>query len=116
MIEIIVAAFALTAGAFSLIAALGICRFPDALSRMHAASKVGTFAASLALIAAAIHIGTVSAATRSLLAIVFLLLTAPIGAHLLGRAAAWRSYRLTSEEGDNSKRRRSDLDLKVRKS
>lgn len=97
MIEIMVGLFALTAGVFSLIAAVGILRFPDALARMHASSKVGTLAASLALIAAALHIGTFSAGSRAFLAIAFLLLTAPIGAHLLGRAAAWRAEKSSPE-------------------
>lgn len=91
MIEVIAGILALLAGGFSLVAAIGVLRFPDALSRMHASSKVGTFAGSLALFAAAVHLAEVSATTRVVIAIVFLMLTAPIGAHLLGRAAAWRA-------------------------
>ena len=90
-IAIVTGILALLAGGFALIAAIGIVRFPDALSRMHASSKVAVFAGLLALLAAAIDIGTVSAATRAVIAILFILLTAPIGAHLLGRAASWRS-------------------------
>ncbi|GHG28527.1 MULTISPECIES: monovalent cation/H(+) antiporter subunit G [Paracoccus] len=91
MTEILTAILALLAGGFALVAAIGILRFPDALTRMHASSKVGSLAGSLALLAAAVDIGGVSAASRALIAILFLLMTAPIGAHLLGRAAAWRS-------------------------
>lgn len=91
MIEIVTGILALLAGGFSLVAAIGILRFPDALTRMHASSKVGSLAGSLALLAAAVDIGGVSAASRALIAILFLLMTAPIGAHLLGRAAAWRA-------------------------
>lgn len=91
MIEIATGILALLAGGFALVSAIGILRFPDALTRMHASSKVGSLAGSLALLAAAIDIGGVSAASRALIAILFLLMTAPIGAHLLGRAAAWRA-------------------------
>lgn len=91
MIEIIAGILALLAGAFSLIAAIGVVRFPDVLTRMHASSKVGAFAGSLALVAAAVALGEASATARAVIAIVFLMLTAPIGAHLLGRAAAWRA-------------------------
>lgn len=42
MTEILTALFVLAGGFFALMAALGVLRFPDALSRMHAASKVGT--------------------------------------------------------------------------
>lgn len=91
MADVISGILVLLAGGFSLVAAIGVLRFPDALTRMHASSKVGSFAGSLALLAAAVDIGEASATTRALLAILFLLLTAPIGAHLLGRAAAWRA-------------------------
>ena len=90
MIDVITGLFALFAGGFALVAALGVLRFPDVLTRMHASSKVASFAGALALLAAAIDIGSVSAATRAGFAILFIFLTAPIGAHLLGRAAAWR--------------------------
>lgn len=91
MIEVIVGLLALLAGGFSVVAAVGVVRFPDALARMHASSKVGIFAGALALLAAAFYFAELSAVTRALVAIVFLMLTAPIGAHLLGRAAAWRA-------------------------
>lgn len=91
MTEILTGILALLAGGFALVAAIGILRFPDALTRMHASSKVGSLAGTLALLAAAVDIGGVSAASRALIAILFLLMTAPIGAHLLGRAAAWRA-------------------------
>lgn len=90
MIEIITAILALSAGGFALVAAIGVFRFPDVLTRMHASSKVASFASALALVAAAIDIGGVSATTRAVFAILFTFLTAPIGAHLLGRAAARR--------------------------
>lgn len=90
MIEVITGFLALLAGGFALVAAVGVLRFPDALTRMHASSKVASFAGALALLAAAVDIGTVSAVTRAIFAIFFIMLTAPIGAHLLGRAAAWR--------------------------
>ncbi|WP_234464034.1 monovalent cation/H(+) antiporter subunit G [Paracoccus caeni] len=91
MIDLITAILALLAGFFALVASIGVVRFPDALSRMHASSKVGAFAGALALLAAAVDIGGTSAVTRAIIAILFLFLTAPIGAHLLGRSAAWRA-------------------------
>lgn len=91
MIEIITGILAVLAGAFSIIAAIGVLRFPDALSRMHASSKVAIFASGLALVAVAIYFAEISVVTRAFIIIVFLMMTAPIGAHLLGRAAAWRA-------------------------
>lgn len=90
MIEVVTGILALLAGIFALVASVGVLRFPDVLTRMHASSKVASFAGALALVAAAVDIGDIGAATRAVFAIFFIFLTAPIGAHLLGRAAAWR--------------------------
>ncbi|WP_233589055.1 monovalent cation/H(+) antiporter subunit G [Falsigemmobacter faecalis] len=90
MINFISGLLALCAGVFAIVAAVGVLRFPDVMTRMHASSKVASFAGALALLAAALDIGTLSATTRAVFAILFIFLTAPIGAHLLGRAAAWR--------------------------
>lgn len=72
---------------FTLVAALGILRFPDLYSRSHAASKAGTLGSGLMLLALAIYAGELAVVTRAVAAFLFLLLTAPIAAHLLVRAA-----------------------------
>ncbi len=100
MLDLFIGLLALLAGGFSLVAAIGVLRFPDALTRMHASSKVGTFAGSLGLLAGAASLGDIASVTKALLAIIFLLLTAPIGAHLLGRAAAWRAGQWDREDRD----------------
>jgi multicomponent Na+:H+ antiporter subunit G len=83
----VVAAVMIVAGAFfSLVAAIGVLRMPDLLMRMHAATKAGTLGAGLLLVAAAVGFGDPGAALRALLAVGFLLLTAPVAAHLIGRA------------------------------
>lgn len=71
---------------FALIAAVGLIRLPDVYSRMHAASKTGSVAAGLILIAVALISLDVAVTLRALVAIAFLLLTTPIGAHLLARS------------------------------
>jgi len=78
----------LLAGAlFVLIAALGIVRLPDLLMRMHAATKAGTLGAGLLLVAVAVSAPETSVMARAIATFVFLLLTAPIAAHLIARAA-----------------------------
>mgnify|MGYP001278390780 CR=1 FL=1 len=79
---------------FTLAAAIGILRLPEFYSRMHAASKAGTVGSSLMLIAVAVHSGDPGTVTRALAGVVFFLLTAPISAHLLARAAYAVGYRL----------------------
>jgi multicomponent Na+:H+ antiporter subunit G len=81
-------AFLLVAGAlFSLIASLGLLRLPDLFSRMHAASKAGTAGSGLVLIAAALHAGEWSIWVKCVAAMLFFVLTAPLSAHLLAKAA-----------------------------
>jgi multicomponent Na+:H+ antiporter subunit G len=71
----------------SAIAALGILRFPDVYTRLHAASKAGPLGAGLILLGAAFASGDWGIAIRCLLGLVFLLVTSPVSAHLLARAA-----------------------------
>jgi multicomponent Na+:H+ antiporter subunit G len=77
----------LTGALFVLVAAVGLVRLPDLLMRMHAATKAGTLGAGLLLVAVAVSIPEVSVVTRALATFVFLLLTAPIAAHVIARAA-----------------------------
>jgi len=72
---------------FTLVAAIGVVRFPDLYTRMHAASKTGTVGSGVMLLAIAVHSGEFDVVTRALAGIVFFLLTAPLAAHLLARAA-----------------------------
>ncbi|MFT4175306.1 MAG: monovalent cation/H(+) antiporter subunit G [Luteolibacter sp.] len=78
--------FLLIGGFFALVAALGIFRFPDFYSRIHAATKASTFGIGFAGIAAALAFGTASAWIKMIAAIAFLFITLPIAAHLLGRS------------------------------
>lgn len=77
----------LTGSLFVLVAAVGVLRLPDLLMRMHAATKAGTLGAGLLLIAVAVSIPESSVVARALATFVFLLLTAPIAAHVIARAA-----------------------------
>lgn len=72
---------------FALTASLGILRFPDLYTRMHAASKAGTLASGFALLAIAFIADGLPIILRAIAGILFFLLTAPISAHLLARAA-----------------------------
>jgi multicomponent Na+:H+ antiporter subunit G len=96
MIEIITALFLIFGSLFSLVAALGMLRLPDTVIRMHAATKAGTLGAGLILVGEAIFYAELGIALRALAAITFLLLTAPVAAHLIGRAAYWTGIQLSS--------------------
>jgi len=74
-------------GAFGVIGALGLLRMPDILIRMHASTKIGTLSCGLVVAAAAVHFGDTGTSLRVVLIVLFLLLTALIAAHMIGRAA-----------------------------
>lgn len=84
--EVITYTLLLTGSAFVLLAAIGILRLPDILMRMHSTSKAATLGAALMLAAVAVHFGEVGVTTRVIAAIIFLFITAPVGAHMLARA------------------------------
>ena len=77
----------LVGAGFSLLAAIGVLRLPDLYTRLHAASKAGVVGAGLILCAVAIVSGDGPTILRGGLGIVFLLLSTPVAAHLLARAA-----------------------------
>lgn len=87
MFEVIIGILLIVGALFNLIAAIGLLRFPDVFTRMHAASKAGTLGSGLLLVAIAIHAAEISVASKALAAFTFFILTAPISAHLLARAA-----------------------------
>lgn len=90
MADILIGALLLAGSGFVLIAAIGIVRLPDLLTRMHASTKAGTLGALLVLAGLALHQGTGDIISKVIAATLFLLLTAPISAHMLGRAHAKR--------------------------
>ncbi|WP_026618641.1 multicomponent Na+:H+ antiporter subunit G [Ensifer sp. WSM1721] len=91
----IVALIVVIGACFSLLAALGLIRFPDLYTRMHAASKAGTVGSGLLLFAAGLHSLDLAIFVRALAGFVFFVLTAPISAHLLAKAAHQAGYRMT---------------------
>ena len=94
MNNILTALFLVFGSLLCFVAALGMLRLPDTVIRMHAATKAGTLGAGLILIAEAFFYAEVGITLRALAAISFLLLTAPVGAHLIGRAAYYSGIRL----------------------
>ncbi len=85
--EIVMAAFVLLGGFFCFVAGLGVLRLPDVLIRMHASTKAGTLGSGLILVAVAIFFADTATITRAVATILFLLGTAPVAAHMMGRAA-----------------------------
>lgn len=73
--------------AFMLLAAVGVLRMPDLYTRLHATTKAATLGTGCLLVAFALRFAHVDTAVGALLLAVFLFLTGPVAAHLLGRVA-----------------------------
>ena len=69
------------------LAAVGVLRMPDVYTRMHAATKAASLGLAFILIGAAIPLDDGIATMKLILAIAFQFMTAPVAAHVIGRAA-----------------------------
>lgn len=87
MSQLLASALLLAGGALLLLAAWGVIRLPDALSRQHAATKAGTLAVALVCVGAMLAAGETGWTLRLFAILVFLLVTLPVASHLLARAA-----------------------------
>lgn len=94
MQDVLTGGLMLTGALFMLVGGLGVLRMPDLFLRMSASTKAATLGTSSLLIAVAVYFGEVGVASRAVATIVFLLLTAPIAAHMLGRAGYFIGVKL----------------------
>ena len=72
---------------FVLFAAIGIVRMPDLYLRLSVTTKAATLGVGMILISGAVYFSEPSMTTRALAVVFFLLLNAPVGAHLIGKAS-----------------------------
>src|SRR5680860_865325 len=80
------AVFMIAGALMSLAAAIGLLRFPDLLSRMHAATKPQVLGLILMVLGLAIHLRDPLGAGPLMLLLTFQMITAPVSAHRVGRA------------------------------
>lgn len=84
--DVATAMLILTGALLALVAALGLHRLGDTLSRMHAATKPATLGVLCCAVGAALQVGDVSDVTKLIVVVVLQLVTAPVGAHMLARS------------------------------
>lgn len=96
MIDLLKAILLLGGALLMLLAAVGIVRLPDLLTRMHATTKAASLGVNLTMLAVALHFSDVGVVARALAIILFVLTTAPIAAHVMGRAGYFVGTRLWS--------------------
>jgi multicomponent Na+:H+ antiporter subunit G len=79
---------------FMLVGAIGLLRMPDLFMRMSATTKSATLGVSFTLLAAVVHFNELGLGTRIAATIAFVFITAPVAAHMIGRAGYARQVDL----------------------
>ena len=89
-LEWLTAFFMLIGALLALLAAVGLVRFPDTFVRMQATAKASTLGLACLMLGAAFQLPDVSAIIRLGSIAAFIMLTAPLSAHVVARAALHR--------------------------
>jgi multicomponent Na+:H+ antiporter subunit G len=97
LIEIISVIFMFVGSLFYLLGSLGIVRFPDLYTRLHASTKTVVIGACGIIFGAILLKGISAASAKSLLIMIFLLLTAPTISHAIARAGYYSGVRMCPE-------------------
>lgn len=89
MLEILLSALILIGAGFTLIGSLGLLRLRDFYSRLHAPTKATTLGVGSLLLASAVFFSNQGdgLSLHEILVTLFLFITAPVGAHLMAKAA-----------------------------
>lgn len=105
MSDTVIAIISTFGALFILLAGIGIIRMPDLYLRISVTTKAATLGIGLIMFAAGIYFNESSITTRVLAIIFFLFLTAPVGAHLIGRSsyftgiAMWKKSKMDDLRG-----------------
>ncbi|MGE5696537.1 MAG: monovalent cation/H(+) antiporter subunit G [Candidatus Sericytochromatia bacterium] len=86
-LDVVIGVLVLSGSVFALTASIGVVRFPDTLSRMHAATKPQVLGLLLVLIGAAIRLRGNIDVGMMILTAMFTLITAPVVANRVGQLA-----------------------------
>ncbi len=96
VLEWMTAVFLLLGASLGLLAAIGVLRFPDTFARMQSSSKASTLGLACLLVGTALKFPEVSVIVRLAAIAAFIMLTAPLTAHIVARAALRRGTPLWS--------------------
>jgi multicomponent Na+:H+ antiporter subunit G len=97
VLDVVAGALTLVGAGLALVAGVGMVRFPDVFARMHAATKPATLGLLLIVIGALLRVDDPGSTVQLLLVMFVQFLTAPVGAHMVGRAA-YRAGGLLAED------------------
>lgn len=89
MLDLLLSILIIIGAGFTLVGSLGLLRLRDFYSRLHAPTKATTLGVGSLLIASAIYFSNQGdgLSLHEVLVTMFLFITAPVGAHLMAKAA-----------------------------
>ncbi|WP_303290507.1 Na+/H+ antiporter subunit G [Marinobacter sp. SS5-14b] len=87
--EYVISALLVLGGAFTLIGAIGLARLPDFFTRLHGPTKATTLGVGAIMLSSVIYFSSTGQGLgiSEILITVFLLMTAPVSANMLAKAA-----------------------------
>jgi multicomponent Na+:H+ antiporter subunit G len=88
-LDLLAATLLVSGAVFTVVAALGVLRMEDVYVRMHASTKAGTLGLMLIVAALMLTVDSASTMEKGIALFLLVLATAPVSAHLVGRAV-WR--------------------------
>jgi multicomponent K+:H+ antiporter subunit G len=99
VIEILLSALLLTGGFFTLVGAIGLARLPDFFTRLHGPTKATTLGVGAIMISSIIYFSATEGSVNmtEILITVFLVMTAPVSANMMAKAAMHIKVRTTEE-------------------
>lgn len=94
--DVVVAVCFLLGSVLAAVAGIGLVRFPDLLSRMHAATKPQVLGLVLMITGLSVELRSPAVLGTLALVLIFQMITAPVAAHMVGRAG-YRTGKVRSE-------------------
>jgi len=98
--DVVILMLALSSCFFFLVGTTGLIRLPDVFSRMHATTKSDTLGAGLALLALIVYKGFDPVSLKLLVVLVFIMITNPVAAHIISKAAYDKEIGKRKEDPD----------------
>lgn len=95
--DVLAAVIVFLGAVMTFLASIGLFKFEDLYARMHAATKPATLGLMLILLGAALLTPGWDATIKLVLIVLLQFITAPVGAHLMGRAAFRAGVELAPE-------------------
>lgn len=87
LIDVLSGIFLIAGGVFGVLGGIGLLRFPDFYTRLHAAGITDTLCAFLIIAGLLLQTGTAMVSLKLLLILLFMIFTSPTASHALARAA-----------------------------